>query len=289
MPGAGPDPHLTLSQDRGPFRFRECRHGVMAFLRSDDTIGRCLDLYGEFAESENQVMALVARPGDTVIDVGANVGTVTLALARLVGPHGRVYAFEPQRLVFQALCAALVLNGLANVSAYQAAVGNRPRKVRMPALDPTTTFNYGAVQVGPDEGPGEGSLLVTIDSLELSRCDLLKIDAEGMDYEVLLGAAGTVSRHRPVLYMEAKPEEHTPGAIAWLQERSYHCYWHFAAFYSADNYRGVAENIFEGLGDVNLLALPGERDMRPTLPVIRRPDADWQQDYADFLSGKSGG
>jgi FkbM family methyltransferase len=256
----------------------------MAFLRSDDTIGRSLDLYGEFAEGENQLLASLVRPGDTVLDVGANVGTVTLPLARRIGPSGQAHAFEPQRLIFQALCATLALNGLTNVWTYQAAVGSRPGNVRLPLVDPSAPCNFGAISVGPEEGPGERVALTTIDSLELPRCELLKSDVEGMDYEVLLGAAATIARTRPFLYLEAKPGENTRQAIAWLKERSYHCYWHFAAFYSADNYRGVADNLFGGRGDVNLLALPAEKGIRANLPVIHHAGADWQQDYTAFLA-----
>src|SRR5271166_6105200 len=97
----GSDEDLALPGDRGPFRFRQCRHGVMAFLRSDSTIGRSLDLYGEFAESENQLLMPLLRPGDACIDVGANVGTVALALAWRVGAAGHVYAFEPQHVILQ--------------------------------------------------------------------------------------------------------------------------------------------------------------------------------------------
>jgi hypothetical protein len=111
-----------------------------------------------------------------------------------------------------------------------------------------------------------------------------------MDYEVLRGAAGTVARTRPFLYLEAKQGKNTQQAIAWLKERSYHCYWHMAWFYSADNYRAVADNILPpGLGDINLLALPAEKGIQVHLPVIHHAGADWQQDYEAFLarSGKN--
>lgn|SRR5262249_28256247 len=58
-------PPLSLPRDQGPFRFQRCRHGLMAFLRSDDTIGRCLDVYGEIAEGENRLLSSLVRAGDT--------------------------------------------------------------------------------------------------------------------------------------------------------------------------------------------------------------------------------
>ncbi len=277
-----PDTTLTINADQGVFRFRACRHGVMAFLRSDDTIGHSLDRYGEFAESENRLMTALLRPGDTALDIGANVGTVTLPLARQVGPTGQVFAFEPQRLIFQALCAALALNGLTNVRAVHAAVGRDSGTIRVPALDPGRPGNYGAFVVRPEETVGEKVACLTVDALELRRCDLMKIDVEGQDFEVLLGAEHTVARCRPHVYMEAKKCPGTPAAIAWLLARDYRCYWHFAAFFSPDNYRGVAENVFGPRGDINLLAMPSEKG-QARLPVILSPDADWQADYRRSL------
>lgn len=277
---------IVLPRDVGVFAIRECRHGVMAYLRADVTIGRALDLYGEFAESENRLMSVFLEPGDTVIDVGANVGTVALALARTVGPAGRVLAFEPQRLVFQALCATLTMNGLTHVEARRQAVGRVAGVIRIPAVDPTVEQNLGSVRIEriDDDPNGQGDLvpLVTIDELSLSACALVKIDAEGMDYDVLLGAAQTIARTRPVLYFEGHAGDATTRAIAFARDRKYRCHWHFAAFYEADSFR-QAPNLFASKGDVNVLAIPEEHALGVTLPPVSAPDADWKRDYAQFL------
>src|SRR3954467_8777217 len=112
MDGPETPAEFAIPCDRGPVRLRRCRHGVMAFLKADQVIGRSLDLYGEFAEDENAVMLPLVGPGDTMVDVGANVGTVTLALANRVGPTGMIHAFEPQRVIHQLLATSLTLNGL---------------------------------------------------------------------------------------------------------------------------------------------------------------------------------
>jgi FkbM family methyltransferase len=288
MPNQMPDTDLVSLDGRAAFRIRSCRHGTMVFLIADHTIGRALDLYGEFAESENRLMTDLLRPGDIALDVGANVGTVTLALARQVGPNGQVYAFEPQRLVFQALCTSLTLNGMLHVTPVHVAVGREPGTVQVPTIDVMRPGNYGATTMS-QSGEGEGTPLLTIDSLQLNGCNLIKIDVEGMDYDVLVGAADTIARTRPYVYMEAKKGPRTQQAIAWLQERAYRCYWHFAAFYSRDNFRNVTENVFGGRGDINLLAVPTERDVHPKLPLIHVPDSDWQQDYQAYLSGRGRG
>src|SRR5687767_5587801 len=127
--------------DFGVRRLRRCRHGWMLYLKSDQVIGAALDVYGEFAESENRLMAALIEPGDVVLDVGANIGTVALALAHRVGPSGRVYAFEPQRIVFQLLCANLAINAVSHVDARWLAIGAVAGQTHIPILNPETPAN----------------------------------------------------------------------------------------------------------------------------------------------------
>jgi FkbM family methyltransferase len=276
--------NAIMNFDIGPFCFRPCRHGIMAFLRSDITIGRSLSLYGEFAECENRLMMELLQPGNTVIDVGTNVGTVALALARRVGSTGQIYAFEPQRPIFQAICATLALNGITHVKVFHAAVGAQKGEVQLPEIDINQPQNYGAVRIEAGQTDGEIVPLLPIDSLSLSSCHLIKIDVEGMDYSVLLGAEQTISRLRPYIYMEAKTGQNTQDAIQWLQRNNYQCYWHFATWFDANNYRGITENIFGNTGDINLLAIPIEQKLQLKLPPIQSPKANWQQDYKTFFS-----
>jgi FkbM family methyltransferase len=253
---------------------------MMAYLITDYLIGRSLELYGEFAESENKVMFHFVRPGDTVVDVGANVGTVTLALARRVGPTGVVHAFEPQPVIHRLLVRSLELNGLHNVRTHAVALGAQSGVIGVPDIDPNRPGNFGAAKLGGDAGALTS--VVTLDGFNLPACRLLKIDAEGMDFEVLKGAEQTVRRHEPYVYMEAKAGPTTQAAIIWLRERGYRCCWHFAMYFSPDNFRNHAENVLDLYGDVNLMAIPSHDRHELWLPEISAPDADWELDYEAF-------
>src|SRR3954465_1933985 len=90
----------------------QTRHGQMLVNRHDVYIGRSLELYGEWSEGEIDLFRQVLRPGMVVADAGANIGTHTVARAQMVAPNGVVYAFEPQRIVFQTLAANVALNSL---------------------------------------------------------------------------------------------------------------------------------------------------------------------------------
>ena len=117
-------------------RLKECRHGRMLYNVNDAYPGRSLDLYGSTARGKWTCSASSFRAGDVVIEVGANVGAHTVALARIVGGGGMVMAFEPQRLAFQSLCANVALNNLANVWCHQAAFGDAVGHITVPDLDP---------------------------------------------------------------------------------------------------------------------------------------------------------
>src|SRR5258707_14359705 len=105
---------------------KACRYGHMLYNIHDVYVGRSLDLYGEFSEGEVGLFRQLVKPGDLVLDVGANIGTHTLFFSQRIGATGRVLAFEPQRIVFQTLCANLAINSATNVWCYPHAVGGEP-------------------------------------------------------------------------------------------------------------------------------------------------------------------
>src|SRR5687767_11609897 len=96
--------------ERTPLRVKMCKHAVMMYYSNDEYIGRSLDLYGEFSEGETELFQQIVRPGMTVIDAGANIGIHTVYFATAAGPTGRVFAIEPQRVIFHALCGNIALN-----------------------------------------------------------------------------------------------------------------------------------------------------------------------------------
>jgi hypothetical protein len=89
-------------------------------------IGKCFELYGEYSESEVSVFRAFLRPGDTALDIGANIGDLTLPMARIVGPTGRVIAFESHNDTYHVLCASMALNGIEHVRALNCFVAERP-------------------------------------------------------------------------------------------------------------------------------------------------------------------
>lgn len=237
----------------------QTRHGPMIGLAGDRYITRSLEVYGEFSAAEWALFAQVVKPGMTVVEVGANIGTHSVPLARACSP-GPLYLFEPQQRVFQILCANLALNGVRNAVAYPEACGDVAGFVVVPPLDYGADFNFGGVSVRAEaEGaPGPRVRATPLDSLGLAACHILKIDVEGFEAQVLRGGAETIGKFRPLIYVENDRPAHQQEVISLLNSMGYRLYWHTPPLFSLENLNGCAEDIFGNIVSVNMLCLPNE-------------------------------
>lgn len=251
----------------------ETRDGPMLGFASDIYVARSLELYGEYCPGERRLFDQLVKPGHTVVEIGANIGSHTVALARACAP-GPLYAFEPQQRVFQALCANLALNGVANAVAYPEACGEAPGWAVVPRLDYGAVRNPGGVALQPDGSEGLRTRIVRLDDLELPACHLLKVDVEGFEPAVLRGAAGTIARCRPILYVENDRAANQQAVIDLIHGQGYRMYWHTPALFDSQNFRGNAENVFPGTVSLNLLAIPSERPSNIAAPPI--DPANWR-------------
>ncbi len=242
-------------------RLKACRHGAMAYNARDIYVGRSLDLYGEYGEEEFRMLDQVLKPGMVALDIGANMGALTIPMAKKVGQTGTVLAFEPQREIFQLLCANASLNALHNIDARHAALGAAAGEILVPPFDYEKGGNFGGIAFGAYEA-GERVAALTIDALELTRCHVMKVDVEGMENEVLRGAESTIGRFRPTLYLENDRRERAKELIERLFSMDYVAYWHLPRLFNPDNFFANPENVFDNLVSRNVLALPAEREVK---------------------------
>ncbi|HQP73223.1 MAG TPA: FkbM family methyltransferase [Acidobacteriota bacterium] len=262
--------------DCGSHRLARCRHGVLLFNRYDRYIGRSLDHYGEFSEEECLLFRQLLRTGHVVIEVGAHIGTHTLVFSRLVGGEGTVHAFEPQPEIYRTLCANMALNRRANVHCRCEAAGREAGRMYVPRVDYGLPHNSGGVALSADP-PGEFTEVVTLDALGLPACHLLKVDAEGMEQDVLMGARETIRRCRPLLYLENDRDELSAGLIETALSLGYRLYWHLPPLFNPANFYGNSTNIFQGLVSVNMLGVPEEQTMEVCgLRRVAGPGDHWR-------------
>lgn len=249
-------------------RVKKCRYGEMIYQTNDAYIGRSLDLYGEFSEGEAELFARLVQPGDTVIDVGANIGAHTVALAQFVGPKGRVFAFEPQRILYYCLCGNVALNNLSNTWCHQAAAGPAPGTIKVPELNYAADNNFGGLGLDRDfRNIATYTVpLIRIDDMKLARCRLIKADVEGMEKKVLEGAVELIRAHRPMLYVEDDREEKSAELRTFIDSLGYVMYTHRPPLFNPRNYLGNAQNVFGQIISLNLFCHPRET-APPILPA----------------------
>jgi FkbM family methyltransferase len=251
----------------------QTRHGPMLALAGDRYITRSLEVYGEYGAAEWALLAQLVKPGMTVVEVGANIGTHSVPLARSCFP-GPLYLFEPQQRVFQLLCANLALNDIRNAIAYPEAGGDEAGFVVVPPIDYGAAYNFGGVAVLPNDPETRGLRVraTPLDSLDLAACHLIKIDVEGFEVQVLRGAAQTIAKHRPLLYVENDRADQQQTVISLIAGMDYDLYWHTPPLFTPDNFNGCAENVFGPVVSVNMLCLP--KALNAVIPRMQAIDPE---------------
>ncbi len=175
------------------------RHRFARQIRS----GRFVTDEAEFAMLESWV-----RPGDCVIDIGANIGHYPCRLSELVGTEGRVFSVEPIPETLEVLSSNVSRLGARNVTILNVAASDTAGIVGMsiPKFE-TGLDNFYMAQVS-DETAELSVAAIRIDSLEIRRpVTFVKIDAEGHELSVLRGMRGLIEEHRPVLVIEDNAPE----------------------------------------------------------------------------------
>jgi len=234
----------------------KAKEGFCLYNKNDQYVGRSIENYGEFSQLEVELFEQICKEGDTVIEVGANIGTHTQYLSNKVGNNGKVLAFEPQRIVFQMLCANIALNSLTNVFTYQMALGNEDNTLMIPSIDYSKTGNFGGISI-ENTKKGEPVIQKKLDSFisQIQRLKLLKIDVEGMEKQVLEGSLKIIKKFKPILYVENDRQEKSQLLIEYIQSLGYELYWHLPKLYNPDNFYKNKNNIFGNIVSVNMLCV----------------------------------
>ena len=177
--------------------------GALFSFRSGDVLADQVRMCGFWDWRSLAIAVTFCSPGDTIIEVGANSGTETVGFAQIVGPGGRVVAFEPLPAIADSLRHNVDINGFANVATVEAAVTDFDGNV---SIQPPSARNSGQgfMTTGSSDA-GISVVAVTLDSMidKLGAAALMLVDVEGHEVSVLRGAAEYIRRFRPPLIVEA--------------------------------------------------------------------------------------
>lgn len=238
---------VTLDELREKDRIAavKTKWGEFCFLKND-FIGKKMINEGHFEDIFIQVLIKYINLGDTVIDIGANIGCYTIPFGKTVGHTGKVIAFEPQSILYSILESNCQANKLQdNIELHQVAVGHNNIDVRMDNFNNELEYisdrmtNFGGLSLGKN---GESIKMISLDSRldQIDKVKLIKIDVEGAERMVVFGAQKLISRDRPIIFWEKNYKTITPEMmelegmndeianfviVEFLQKLGYSFYW----------------------------------------------------------------
>lgn len=241
--------------DSGFNRVTKSKNGFLLYNKHDMYIGQSIEKYGEFSELESKLFEQICKDKDIVFEVGANIGAHTVNLSKFVR-NGFVFAFEPQRIVFQNLCANLAINSISNVFAFQEAVSDENGRILIPECDFTKTNNFGGINI-ENTKLGTSVNKIKLDNFvdKIDRLKFLKVDVEGMEIGVIKGSKELIKKFKPIIYIENDRQQHSKNLIELLWSLDYKMYWHLPRLFNKNNYFKNEENIFGNVISVNMLCV----------------------------------
>jgi FkbM family methyltransferase len=188
-----------------------CRHGLRVAARPDAGYVDAF-LFGEYEPAQTRVYRSLVRPGDTVVDVGANFGWYTALFAGAVGEHGRVLAFEPLEHLCVLLRETLALNGSpSQVHVHSCALGSASGSLDVFTFAGLPHGHASSSDLGRDDAIAHTCPLERLDDVlareGVGHVDFMKIDVEGHERDVLLGAPALLAREdAPIVAFEINRE-----------------------------------------------------------------------------------
>jgi len=170
----------------------------IAIIGNDSHIGRWVEECGRLDHDQNMLpLVLPFIPeGGVVLDIGANIGSHTIAYAKKVGFSGNVFAYEPNPEAFK--CLVHNMKELVTVFEFPFALGNTIGTIEVIQEND----NIGMAYV--KEAKNGSGIITTVDKemKDIKKVDFIKIDCEGYELEVLKGAKETIKKYSPVMLIE---------------------------------------------------------------------------------------
>ncbi|OUD15003.1 FkbM family methyltransferase [Thioflexithrix psekupsensis] len=183
--------------------------GHKMYLDDKDSLN--LAQFGVYEADEVAVVRSHVRPGDTVLDIGANIGYYSLIFAQLVGEKGKVYAFEPDPSNFALLCQNIALNGYSNIEPINKAVNNHNGLITLHLCDDNRGMHrvYSSVCCGEEQVTVESVCLDDFFAEFKGNIDFIKMDIEGAEYTAIQGMQQLLLRYPNIKLLT----EFSPGAL----------------------------------------------------------------------------
>ena len=227
-PGPGPGHRHGFSA------VAETRYGILQYLPDDGDEGTAIGWYGEWLQSQLDLLVRLLRPDSTVLEVGAGIGTHAVSVAAALREAGHLLVYEPRPVQARILRQNLAANRVANVTLIRGRLG------------------------------AEGA--ETVDAMHLERLDWVKIDDGELAQSVLAGAVDTLWRLRPKLLVAAVDALTLERMADEMRAYGYRCWRQETELFNPANFNWRSESVFGDRSALVLLAIPEEVEVDVALP-----------------------
>jgi FkbM family methyltransferase len=183
------------------------RNGIKLELDLSDSIDHFL--YFGLIENSFTHLKKLLKKNDVIFDIGANNGYTSLAFSQEIGENGKIFSFEPDNINYNRAKKNIELNNVKNINLLKFGIGSKTEKLKLFNID---EYNLGMNRILKDESNSKYQEIevISIDdfinSNSIDKINLIKIDVEGFEKEVLLGAINTINHFKPIIFIEINNE-----------------------------------------------------------------------------------
>ena len=251
---------LKHHQTKLKLKLTETKYGKFIIPIDDPTIGKSLDLYGEYCDPEIDLLKMLIKPDGWFIDIGANIGTHTIPISKICE---RVLAFEPDAENFDILGknVAGLCASKQNVTVSRLALGDMNGEC-------STNFDYGKTTIVE----GNEVKMAPLDVLGLPKINVVKIDVEGKELSVLVGMRNILTNAKPDLLIEMQDESTYADTFDFLKSVNYNMFWFPVPTYNPNNHKQNKQDIFGRQHGVINWVCSADKLNTSLQPVVDRDD-----------------
>ena len=173
----------------------------------NDTITTTISEHGSWEGHLVNLYYSLLKRDNVVIDIGANIGYHSVHFGKIVGSNGKVFSFEPQKLIYDILSANILKNGLSNIiSQHNFGLSSKEGLLYLSNIKDVSynngMINFGGVKLSNDSTGGVKVRVKTLDEIFTGNVDFIKVDIEGMESDVIQGADATIKKSLPIIFIE---------------------------------------------------------------------------------------
>jgi len=244
--------------DKNLLAYSQTKYGQVTYLKNDVYIASFYQNGNiPFQDLIENVLAKYILNSKVAIDCGAHIGN-HIIIYKYFNPNLEIYAFEPHSIMYEIFKLNISSLNLKSINLYNCAVGNRFGNISIcdkisdgpnanEIINYNNPHNFGEIQI--EKNGIEDKIVIPIDYLNLNRCDFIKIDVEGFEFPVILGAINTIMKYKPVIFYEYNVKNMTDDMSEISGIPKDDGYGIFRILHSIGY-------VFHKIGDLDILAIP---------------------------------